>query len=241
MRDSCKVAIVAALEREITPLVRRWRVTFREHEGRRFKFFENEQRVLVCGGIGAEAARRTAEAVIVLYHPGVVQSVGFAGALDATLKLGEIFSPSRVIDSTDGSCVETGVGSGVLVSFGSIAGSEQKARLANAYQAQAVDMEAAAVARAALLRGVRFVAIKVISDESDFSLPGLQEFVGADGQFRTRAFVAAATFQPWLWPRIVRLAWNSAAASRALCRELERCRETGKLQESSELHPTLRV
>ena len=241
MPDSCKVAIVAALEREVRPLVQSWRVNLREHEGRRFKFFEDGQRALVCGGIGADAARRAAEAVIVLYHPEIVQSVGFAGALDATLKIGEVFSPSRVIDSTDGSCVETGVGNGVLVSFGSIADTEQKARLAKAYGAQAVDMEAAAVARAALLRGVRFVAIKVISDESDVSLPGLHGFVTNDGQFRAGAFVAAKVFQPWLWPGFIRLARNSAAASRALCRELDRCPKTGTLQESPELHPTLRV
>ena len=241
MPDSCKVAIVAALEREVKPLVRGWRVDFHEHEGRRFKMFEDGQRVLVCGGIGGPAARRAAEAVIVLYHPEVVQSVGFAGALDATLKVGEVFSPSRVIDSMDGSCVETGVGKGVLVSFGSIADTAQKARLAKAYGAQAVDMEAAAVARAALLRGVRFVATKAISDERDFSLPGLQRFVGHDGQFRTGAFAAATALQPWLWLRVIRLARNSAVASRALCRELDRCSKTGNLQESPELHPILKV
>jgi adenosylhomocysteine nucleosidase len=239
--DSCKVAIVAALQREIKPLVRGWRVTFREHQGRRFKFFEDDQRVLVCGGIGPEAARRASEAVIVLYQPEVIQSVGFAGALDAALKVGDLFSPSQVIDSTDGSCVETGVGNGVLVSFGRIAGTDQKARLAKAYGAQAVDMEAASVARAALLRGVRFVAIKAISDESDVSLPELQRFIGADGQFRTAAFLAATTVRPWSWLRLMRLAGNSAAASRTLCRELERYPQIAELEKAPELHPTFRV
>jgi adenosylhomocysteine nucleosidase len=233
--------MVAALEREVKPLVRGWRVNFREHQGRRFKFFEDDQRVLVCGGIGPEAARRATEAVVMLYHPEVVQSVGFAGALDAALNVGEVFSPSRVLDSTDGSCVETGVGNGVLVSFGSVAGTEQKARLAQAYGAQAVDMEAAAVARAALLRGVRFVALKAISDDRDFSLPEIQRFVRADGKLRTAAFVATIAVRPWLWPGVVRLARNSAAASRALCGELERHPEIGKLEKAPELHPTSRV
>jgi len=195
----------------------------------------------VCGGIGAEAARRATEAVIVLYQPVVVQSVGFAGALDATLKVGDVFSPSRVIDSTDGSCVETGVGHGVLVSFTNIADAAQKARLAKAYGAQAVDMEAAAVARAARLRGVRFAAIKAISDASDSSLPPLQRFVGSDGRFRTAAFAATTAAQPWLWPRVARLVLNSAVASRVLCHELERYPETGKVEESPELHPSLRT
>jgi adenosylhomocysteine nucleosidase len=239
--DSCKVAIVAALEREVKPLVRDWRVTIREHDGRRFKFYEDGQRVLVCGGIGSQAARRAAEAIIVLYHPEVVQSVGFAGALDAALRVGDVFSPSRVIDSADGSCLETGAGSGTLVSFGGIADADQKARLAKAYGGQAVDMEAAGVARAVQVHSLRFVAIKAISDESDVSLPGLQRFVTPSGQFNTAAFVAATAFKPWLWPGIVRLARNSATASRALCRELERQPEVEESEKSPELHPSLRV
>src|SRR4249920_2585172 len=106
MSNSAKVAMVAALEREVRPLVKGWRGIEREHEGRRFKFFENGQTVLVCGGIGAEAARRATEATIALYRPGLVQSVGFAGALDPALKVGGIFSPSRVIDTRDGSSVD---------------------------------------------------------------------------------------------------------------------------------------
>ncbi len=53
------------------------------YDGRSFVFFERDDMVVVCGGIGVEAARRAAEAVIALYHPALLQSVGFAGALDA--------------------------------------------------------------------------------------------------------------------------------------------------------------
>ena len=61
-----KLAIVAALEREVRPLVKDWRVAEKEHEGRRFRFFEQGETVLVCGGIGAEPARRAAEAVFAI-------------------------------------------------------------------------------------------------------------------------------------------------------------------------------
>src|SRR5579863_852785 len=114
--------MVGALEREVRQLARRWRRVEREYEGRRFTFFESEQAVLVCGGIGAEGARRATEAVIALYQPELVQSVGFAGALDPKMKVGEIFSPSLVIDARDGSRAETGSGQGILVSAITIAG-----------------------------------------------------------------------------------------------------------------------
>jgi len=238
-----KVAMVAALEREVRPLVKGWGRVEREYEGRRHRFFESGQAVVVCGGIGADAARRATEAVIALYQPELVLSVGFAGALDPAMKVGEIFSPGRVIDAGDGSSVEIAAGRGVLVSALSIAGMEQKAKLAESYAAQAVDMEAAAVARGARARGVRFMAVKAISDESAFSMPPLDRFVNHDGQFCQTAFAASLGARPWLWSKVFQLARNSAKASRALSFELDRyISESRKAQASGpELHPVTRV
>jgi adenosylhomocysteine nucleosidase len=243
MEQLAKLAMVAALEREVGRLIKHWRRVEREHEGRQFKFFENEDAVLVCGGIGAEAARRATEAVIALYQPELVQSVGFAGGLDSALKVGEIFSPSRVIDAKDGSSVEASVpnmtGSGTLVSAAETAGAEQKRKLAESYRAQAVDMEAAAVARGAQARTVRFMAVKAISDEYDFAMPPVDRFVDRDGRFQSGAFVLFALFRPWLWRRVIQLAANSAKASKTLCAELERYINSAKKPgiSATELHP----
>ena len=217
-----EVAIVAALEREISPLVRNWTASDREYSGRSFRFFEFEQRVAVCGGIGPQAARRATEAVISLYKPSFVLSVGFAGALDGSLQVGRVFEPCLVIDASDGSRTATGVGSGVLVSFGSVAGPEQKARLANSYQAQAVDMEAASVAKAAEAHGLRFGAVKVVSDDAGFEMPSLERFVGSDGSFASGRFALHAALRPWTWGVVIRLARNSAKAARQLCDYLQK-------------------
>lgn len=219
---TAKVAIVAALEREVRPLVKRWSSVVREHEGRRFKFFESGHAVLVCAGIGAEAARRATEAVIAIYHPELVQSVGFAGALDSVLKIGEIFTPGRVIDARDGSSVETGTGRGVLLSVAAVAGAAQKMKLAQGYDAQAVDMEAAGVARGAQVHGIAFKVTKAISDEASFEMLALDRFVDGSGRFRAARFVIFAALRPGLWAGVIRLARNSAKASRALCSELNR-------------------
>jgi len=212
-----KVAVVAALEREVRPLIKDWRVREQESGGRRFRFFEKDDVVLVCGGIGAEAARRAAEAVIALYAPKVVWSAGFAGALDPGLRVAAIIEPRRVINAGDGSSVDLNRGEGVLVSFGTVASPAQKAKLRESFGAQAVDMEAAAVARAAEARGVAFAVVKVISDEFDFSFPAMERFVDPSGRFLEGRFALFAAVRPWLWPRVLRLARNSNRASRALC------------------------
>jgi len=214
--------MVAALEREIWPLVRHWRASDRDYSGRRFRFFESEHRVAVCAGVGAQAARRATEAIVSLYRPALVQSVGFAGALDDTLPVGHVLEIRQVIDASDGSRTDTGSGSGVLVTFSSVAGQEQKAKLAKAYRAQAIDMEAASVAKGAEAHGLRFVAIKVISDESSFLMPPMERFIRSDGTFRSGSFALYAALRPWLWGPVIRLARNSAKASYRLCEFLSK-------------------
>jgi adenosylhomocysteine nucleosidase len=213
MRD---IALIAALEREVRPLVKSWRRVDREHAGRRFCFFESENCVAVCGGMGPEAARRAAEAATVLYAPRALYSVGFAGALNATLRVGRVIEPRYVVDAGDGSRIDAQAGSGTLVSFASVAGKEQKIKLANAYGAEAVDMEAAAVARAAEAHGLRFATVKVISDELGFPMLDVAPFTSPDGKFREATLVIHAALRPRLWPSLIRLARNSVEASRAL-------------------------
>jgi len=228
-----RVAIVAALEREVRPLVKEWQVSEKESEGRRYRFFEKDDLVLVCGGIGPEAARRAAEAVIALYAPSVIYSVGFAGAVDPGLKVADILRPLRVVNASDGSSVTLDRGQGVLVSFGSVASTAQKARLRDSFAAQAVDMEASAVARAAEARGVGFALVKVISDEFNFDFPSMERFVDRDGRFLEGRFALWAALRPWLWPRVAKLARNSSRASSALCDRLRKLPSESKSTGSS--------
>src|SRR5580700_12249788 len=229
-----KVAIVAALEREVRGLVKSWTRVQQQHDGRRFVFFERDKIVIVCGGIGVEAARRAAEAAIALYKPALLQSVGFAGALDADLRVGDLFMPASVIDARDGSRIEIEGAPGLergtqerrsLLTFASVAGAQQKASLARAYGAQAVDMEAAGVAAAARAHGIGFAAMKVISDEFNFEMPQTARFIDAKGQFRTASFAFFVAVRPGLWRRVAQLARNSRKAARALVQHLERYRQ----------------
>ncbi len=212
-----RLAIVAALEREVRPLVKSWRVTDKQHDGRRFRFFESGEVVVVCGGIGGAAARRASEAVIAIFDPKVICSAGFAGALDPKLTVGDLVRPSTVINASDGSRTAVEGGEGVLVSFGSVASPAQKTKLRESYGAQAVDMEAATVARAAEARGKQFTVVKAVSDEMDFEFPAMERFVDAEGKFSQGRFAWYAAIRPWLWPRVTRLALDSSRASRALC------------------------
>jgi adenosylhomocysteine nucleosidase len=220
LSPSKTIAIVAALEREVSSLVRHWGIHEQKYAGRVFRFYENENAVLVCGGIGSEPARRCAEAIIALYHPTLIYSAGFAGAADPNTKVGDIVVPRYVIDALDGSRIDTGIGEGILVSFAAVADSLQKAKFHAAFNAKAVDMEAAAVAKAAAVREIRFAAVKAISDSSGFQLPPLDRFINPAGGFDTAKFAFFVMLRPWMWLQIARLQKNSALASNALCARL---------------------
>jgi len=220
-----RIGIIAAMEREVAPLIRSWRVRTIEHDGRRFRLFESVfqegEAALICGGIGAEAARRATEALIREVGPGRVISAGFAGALNASLQVGQVLEPRTVINVADGARTDVGAGEGILVSSSTVADKEQKSWFSKTYGGDAVDMEAAAVAEGAQARGVAFAALKAISDAADFNLPPIDRFVGDDGSFRSSSFAWYVAPRPWLWGPTIALARNSSKASQALCGALK--------------------
>jgi adenosylhomocysteine nucleosidase len=218
---SARQAIIAALEREVAPLIKNWTRIRRDHSGHTHTFFEHGDTVLVCGGIGSNAARRAAEAAIALYHPTLLHSVGFAGALESALRVGDLFSPSLVLDARDGSRTPLSGPNGTLLTFMEVAGAAQKLKLAQSYSARAIDMEAAAIATSAAAHGLSFAVTKVISDEVHFEMPDLSAFIDSNGQFKTMNYALYAAIRPRLWRRLISLGRNSNRAAQALSTYLE--------------------
>ena len=227
-----KIAIIAALERELRPLTRTWPKSKFIHDGREFTACLALDAVAICGGVGEECGRRAAEAAVARYSPEILISAGFAGASVAQLQVGDTVFPAVVVDTRDGSRRETAMRHAVsnralqaptvLASYPAIASSARKRQLRKSYGAHLVDMEGASVARAAEAHGLEFVAVKAISDELDFEIGGLDRLV-RDGQMATGSVVLYFLARPWLWPKMVRLARNTRLASENLCARLREC------------------
>jgi adenosylhomocysteine nucleosidase len=185
------------------------------------EFLENGDAVLICGGIGAAAARRAAEALVVHANPRIVLSIGFAGALRPKQKVGDVAVPAEVLDAVTGGHYPTQFGAGVLLSVGEIANVEQKRALGNHFGADAVDMEAAAVAEVAMRHSLPFAAVKAISDGFEFRMPPLEGFVDRAGKFHETRFAIFAALRPWLWPSVVALASHTSRASVTLSQRVQ--------------------
>jgi nucleoside phosphorylase len=215
------IAIIAALDRELVPLVRSWQSRWFNHNGRRFRVYEQGNLVAVAGGIGRKAAGITARALVVQYHPRVLISAGVAGATQNDLAAGTVITPEIVFDSASGAEYRADSGSGALVTADEIADSSLKQALAARFHASAVDMEAAAVAQVAQQERIGFRCVKAISDPADLVMPPLNQFVDEQGQFRAAKFAVWAALRPRHWPGIVALARDTRRASQALCGYLE--------------------
>jgi adenosylhomocysteine nucleosidase len=227
----CRVVIISALEREVAPLVKGWRV-LRDPVPAAYRKFQKDGVVVVCGGVGARAARRATEGALDLYRPGLVVSTGLAGALVPELKVGEVLVPAVVVSAATQERFTIPGGTGVLVTASGVAGSKAKRLLAGQHSGQLVDMEAAAVAEVAKRRGAAFTAVKAISDDAEFDFPDLGPFTAIDGRFLTGRFAAHAALRPWLWRDLAKLASNSVRATRELCAALEHLIEKRQSGES---------
>lgn len=94
--------------------------------------------------------------------------------------------------------------------------------MAEQWQADLVDMEAAEVAGLASVHDLPFRALKVVSDEVDDVLPDLNRFVDDRGQFREAAFAGYIAVRPWRAAAVIRMGRHTAQASQAMAKELRK-------------------
>jgi adenosylhomocysteine nucleosidase len=218
---------IAALQREIALLTKGegWH-TDNTHRAKNIHVYSHQDAIIACAGMGAHRASLAVEAALAAGPVSELISIGWAGACDDRLHVGDIIHPSIVIDAKTGERFfiaepTTTEAPEILVTVATPAGAIEKQRLGISYYASAVDMEAAAVARIARARELPFHAIKAISDEADFELPDMQKFSTSQGQFREAAFGFHIALRPSLWLPVVTMAKSSKLAAERLGAEIE--------------------
>ena len=213
-----RVAIIAAMPGELKPLVRGWPTSSRGNIHFWARRDEEEEWIAACAGAGQQAATRAFADIEDGGPIDLVISIGWVGALKPDLAPGTAHNVSGVIDARTGERFHCDAGSGDrwLVTSPIVADRAEKQRLASAYKADLVDMEGAAIARLAQMRGIPFYSIKGVSDGFADKLPDFNRFIRLDGQFDLTAMVLFAILRPWHWPSLIRMGENSRKASLGL-------------------------
>ena len=218
-----RIAIVAALPAELKPLVRGLR---RQAGCETVKLWslrsDDDEWVAACAGAGQPAATSAFAAIERAGSIDLAFSVGWAGALNSEIATGKAYNVTGVIDVRTGErfhC-EAGAGELWLATSPIVADEAEKRRLASAYNAGLVDMEAAAVARLAAMRNIPFYCIKGVSDGFADKLPDFNRFISPSGQFRMARFALFAFLRPWRWPALMRMGENSRKASQSIAKSM---------------------
>ncbi|MGO9517143.1 MAG: phosphorylase [Candidatus Korobacteraceae bacterium] len=211
------VAIVAAMPMELTPLLGK----IRPRQVNGICLVDLDRAVVAVGGMGEKCARHAAETAIGDAQPALLLSAGFAGAISPGLKVGDVARIREVVDAATGRRYPTNGGEWVLATSQDVSNAAEKRELLMKFGADAVDMEAAAVAQVASEQGLKFAAIKAISDDAGFVMPPLAQFIDKNGRFHKGRFLLYVAFRPKWWPTLAKMRTNSAIASANLCRAVK--------------------
>ena len=208
------VGIVAAMSIEVGFLTDRL-TKVRKYAGPGHTVIEGETGgklvAVLVGGMGRVAAGRAAGLLLDGHRPRWIVSAGFAGALDPALKRNDAVLPFEVIDP-DGLRYSVGVSvpaeepgatgrglkSGRLLTVDAIVRTAaEKAELRARHGADLVDMETSAVVSLCSARGVRFLSVRVISDEATVDLPReIATLMTRSGGYRVGAALRAIWNRP---------------------------------------------
>jgi adenosylhomocysteine nucleosidase len=213
-----RIAIVAAMFREVHPLVRKWDPK-RYLPDRRVQLYVSDGAVVAYAGMGRECAEVACKAALAVGEVDTLISVGWAGGLNRNSSAGQVVQPEIVVDALSGKRYKAGGTQGTLVSVQLVADTEEKRRLAERYRADFVDMEAAAVAHFAQEAGLPFLALKAISDAHDARLPDMNRF-NRKGRFQSWKFLAYMAVRPMLWQLIADMSRASLESRDELCKQL---------------------
>ncbi|MGE0026404.1 MAG: hypothetical protein AB7O78_07730 [Thermoleophilia bacterium] len=175
---------------------------------------------LHLAGIGADSAALTA-AEALAGDPEALISAGFCGALADDLRVGDLVAADVVVDERTGDrfaadppLLAAAPGRrGTMVSAERVVRTPaDRARL----DGLAVDMESAALARAAQAAGVPFLALRAVTDERRHRMPDFDRIVNAAGRLTPGAGLVHFVLHPRELPALLRLGPAARRAGHSL-------------------------
>lgn len=236
------ILFVASEAAELEPLAKylenfrklNWPIDY-AHEG----ISGGRRLILAANGAGPKLATKATEIAIRAVSNAdlsssqieAVVSTGFCGALDPTLKVGDIVVASEVLDLASGekfTCIqmENSPANGVVLSQDRVATSlEEKQQLFAKTGACAVEMEASGVAARAKRAALPFCCIKIVSDTASESFGmDFNAMRTSEGRVARGKIVMHALVRPNLVPGLLRLKRRSEEVGRVLGEFLVSCR-----------------
>ena len=238
------LAIMGAFGQEIIDLRRQMgieevvaRQDFRLYRGK----LKNKDTLLVQTGMGKERAENATQFILEHYPVTAIISLGFAGALNPELRIGDVVVCSTLHgapgseqeeqrlepcapDANLLSLASQGhgdratrfcLGCGVTV-LQLNSSTQEMQRLSETFHADVVDMESYWIARIASARQIPFIAIRSISDNMQSSVQPFDRILAPDGTLLWKKAALCFLLHPWYLLNVFTLYRNTQPAKRNL-------------------------
>ncbi len=233
MADTPRVAILAPMQSELRPLVKKLglqrladedAVVYTGNAG-------DVEVVATLTGIGMQPAADAAERILKADRVDHLIVAGIAGGVEPHCRVGDLIVPEVVVNGHTGTKHRpTPLGEatphGTLVSSDDFTSAADDVARASRDGTTAMDMETAAAAAVCEQRGCPWSVFRVISDmagDTDGAVLGL---VNPDGSPNMAAAARYVLPRPWKIPQLARLARDAqAAADAAADAAIEACRQ----------------
>lgn len=240
------IAIIAALDTELSALERRARVRYRPSpawplmgEGT----LAGRQVLLARTGMGSARAQEATAALIQHHNPEAILSIGFAGSLVSELRAGHLVIARQVYAlheplhegslaasnglACDPALVELAVAAarqrrlafseGASLTVPQVIGQpEVKRRIGDSLPVEMVEMESYWVGRVAADQGIPFLVVRAVLDEVGDRLPDLPNMIDETGAVARGRALRQLLSRPWEAAALVRLAASARRASERL-------------------------
>jgi adenosylhomocysteine nucleosidase len=191
---------------------------------------------MVANGAGAAHAGRAVAVAQPECRPEAIVSMGFCGALDPALNIGDVFMATAVeaagrrFEVCVPSAVQAGAlprhATGVLASIDHVAQTAAEKKILRATGASAVEMEAGGVAQRAVEQGIPLFCVRAVTDTAGESfVTDFNRALRSDGHFGTISILTSAFGNPRkAFPELFRLRNFCRIASRTLGEFIAGCR-----------------
>lgn len=199
--------------------------------------------VAAVTGLGCRRALEVLEALLEEKPISAILHIGFAGALDPTLRAGQVVQVGRLINTRgqildlarhglvvpkplvppDSAVQQENPSDLAMISVDYLVATPQaKRQLRQQTGAALVDMESFAVVRSAMERNIPIAVIRAVSDTAKTAVPSsATNWVNPDGSHNLPRILQHLALRPWLIPATLRLAQHARQAARNLALAVE--------------------
>ena len=229
---SYRIGIIAALAGELKLLVRGWS---RQPDGAYLSQRGEVAVIAVARGMGTVRAEQAVAIAETYGSLDAMVSVGWAGGASCGVQPGTAYEMGEVIDMESGRRYTTAAATSPikLATLDRVAGREEKRKIAETYGASLVDMEAAAVARLALSKGVPFFCWKAVTDVATEEMPDFNLFLDREKQLRIPRLATYALTHPRYMAPLLRMGRNGKRGADELGQTLHRWIDKGRHADSN--------